>query len=67
MVTLGLLIALILLQPVIIGGLIWAISEIKGMQKSTHSIQYVPADKEFQKVTDDIKENLTKDIFDNVV
>jgi len=44
----------------------WATTELKAMQKSTHSIQYVPADSTFQKMTDDVRDSLTKDIFENL-
>lgn len=47
-------------------GLFWGMVELKAMQKSTHSVQFVPADSGFQKMTDELKENLTKDIFDNI-
>lgn len=40
--------------------------EIKAMQKSTHSIQYVPADGQFEKITAELNEKLNKDIFENV-
>jgi hypothetical protein len=44
----------------------WLATELKAMQKSTHSIQYVPADNGFQKMTDQLKQDLTKDLFENV-
>ncbi len=44
----------------------WLATELKAMQKSTHSIQYVPADNKFQSMTDSLKEDLTKDLFENV-
>lgn len=40
--------------------------EVKAMQKSTHSIQYVPAGNEFEKVTQDLQEKLNKDMFEAV-
>jgi CHASE3 domain sensor protein len=40
--------------------------EVKAMQKSTHSIQYVPATPNFEKVTKDLEEKLDKDIFEAV-
>ena len=43
---------------------IW--TELKAMQKSTHSIQYVPAT-DFETLNEKTKENLTKDLFDNVM
>lgn len=45
--------------------------EIKAMVSSTHSVQYIDPFKdmkqEFEPVTDDIKERLTKKDFDNVM
>jgi hypothetical protein len=38
----------------------------KGMQKATHSIQYVPVEPKFEKVTDEVREALTKEMFDNI-
>lgn len=40
--------------------------EVKAMQKSTHSIQYIPAGTDFEKVTKDLEEKLNKDIFEAV-
>jgi hypothetical protein len=40
--------------------------EVKALQKSTHSIQYVPAGNEFEKVTQDLQEKLNKDMFEAV-
>jgi len=40
--------------------------EVKALQKSTHSIQYVPAGDKFESVTKDLEEKLTKDLFQNV-
>jgi hypothetical protein len=40
--------------------------EVKAMQKSTHSIQYVPANSEFEKVSKELEENFNKDIFEAV-
>jgi len=40
--------------------------ELRAMQKATHTIQYMPADQIFQKVTEEVGQTLTKDIFDNV-
>lgn len=40
--------------------------EVKALQKSTHSIQYVPASPNFEKVTKDLEEKLDKDIFEAV-
>jgi hypothetical protein len=44
----------------------WVTTEVKAMQKSTHSIQYVPADSAFQKVSEELRETLNKDIFENL-
>lgn len=40
--------------------------EVKAMQKSTHSIQYIPTNTDFEKVTKDLEEKLNKDIFEAV-
>lgn len=42
--------------------------ELRAMQKSTHSIQMVPADtaNDFQKITDELRQELTKDEFGGV-
>ena len=40
--------------------------EVKAMQRSTHSIQYMPASTEFEQVTKDLEEKLSKDIFEAV-
>jgi CHASE3 domain sensor protein len=40
--------------------------EVKALQKSTHSIQYVPAGQDFEKVTRDLEAKLNKDIFEAV-
>lgn len=55
------------LQIVCLMGLFWGLVELRAMQKSTHSIQYVPVDTKFQSVTDEVKSALSKDIFENVV
>lgn len=44
----------------------WLATELKAMQKSTHSIQYVPVDGKFQTVTEEVKQAFTKDLFENV-
>lgn len=44
----------------------WLATELKAMQKSTHSIQYMPVDSGFQNMTDQLKQDLTKDLFENV-
>ena len=67
MVTLGVCVLIIFIMQVLcMVGLFWGMVELKAMQKSTHSVQFVPADSGFQKMTDELKENLTKDIFDNI-
>lgn len=54
------------LQMICLAGLFWGLVELRAMQKSTHSIQYVPMDQGFQRVSDDVKSALEKDLFDNV-
>jgi len=56
----------LVLQVVCLIGLWWATTELKAMQKSTHSVQFVPADSQFQKMNDEIKDSLQKDIFENL-
>jgi uncharacterized membrane protein YhaH (DUF805 family) len=56
-----------ILQIICLLGVFWGMVELRAMQKSTHSIQYVPVDPKFQGVTDELKEALSKDLFDNVV
>ena len=55
-----------ILQIICLAATFWGLIELRAMQKSTHSIQYVPVDSGFQKMSDDLKESLTKDLFDNV-
>jgi peptidoglycan/LPS O-acetylase OafA/YrhL len=55
-----------IIQIVCLAALFWGLVELRAMQKSTHSIQYIPADQSFQKMTDAVKESLSKDLFDNV-
>lgn len=57
---------MLVIQLICLAGLWWATTELKAMQKSTHSIQYVPADSAFQKISDEAKAGLTKDIFENL-
>lgn len=45
---------------------LFAAIEVKAMQKSTHSIQYVPATPEFEKISQDLEQKLNKDIFESV-
>lgn len=40
--------------------------EVKAMQKSTHSIQYVPVTDAFEKVGQQVKDAMNKDVFENV-
>lgn len=54
------------LQIVCMVALWWTTTELKAMQKSTHSVQFVPAESHFQKMTEEVKETLQKDIFDNL-
>lgn len=56
-----------MIQIICMGGLFYGLVELRSMQKATHSIQFVPAEDHFQKVTQDVKESLEKDIFDNVI
>ena len=57
----------ILVQALCLAGLLWGLIELRAMQKSTHSVQFVPADQSgFEKITDSVKESLNKEIFDNV-
>ncbi len=53
-------------QALMLVGLFWGLVELRAMQKSTHSVQLVPTDQSFQKMTEDLKQTLQKDIFDNV-
>lgn len=57
---------ILVLQLICLGGLWWTTTELKAMQKSTHSVQFVPADSHFQRVTEEVKETLQKDIFENL-
>jgi hypothetical protein len=44
----------------------WLATELKAMQKSTHSIQYVPADTSFQKMTEEMQKAFEKDPYESV-
>lgn len=44
----------------------WLATELKAMQKSTHSIQYVPADSTFQKMTEEMRQAFEKDPYESV-
>jgi hypothetical protein len=54
------------LQIICLAGLFWGLIELRSMQKSTHSVQLIPADQAFQKMTEEVKQSLSKDLFDNV-
>lgn len=56
----------ILIQVLCLVGLMWGLIELRAVQKSTHSVQLVPADTTFQHMTDTVKESLEKDIFQNL-
>lgn len=56
----------LVLQVVCMSALFWTMTELKAMQKSTHSIQYVPADSEFQRLNEEIKQTLVKDDFESM-
>lgn len=56
-----------ILQIICLVAVFWGMVELRAMQKSTHSIQYVPAEPNFQAMTDELKATLSKDLFDNVV
>lgn len=56
----------LLFQPLWLGLIVWCLIEVKAMQKATHSIQYVPVEPKFEKITDEVRDALQKDIFDNV-
>lgn len=62
----GLIVGMIIIQAVTVMATFWVCTEVKAMQKSTHSIQFVPAEDKFQTMTDQVKESLNKDLFDNV-
>lgn len=59
--------ALGIVQILTVIAIFFGLVELRAMQKSTHSIQYVPVDQGFQKVTEEVKTALGKDLFDNVV
>lgn len=62
----ALVVVVCILQVLCLTACFWGLVELRAMQKSTHSIQYVPVDSTFQKMTDSVKEELSKDLFDNV-
>ena len=62
----GAVIGIGIMQIACVMGLFWGLVELRAMQKSTHSVQLIPADQTFQRMTDEVKESLCKDLFDNV-
>lgn len=54
------------LDVVLIGLVVHLFIEVKAMQKSTHSIQYVPVSDAFEKVGQGVKDAMNKDVFENV-
>ena len=62
----GAVMAIAIVQIACVLGLFWGLVELRAMQKATHSIQYVPVDQGFQRVNDEIKQALEKELFDNV-
>jgi hypothetical protein len=55
-----------ILQIICLAAVFMGLVELRAMQKSTHSVQFMPADAAFQKMTDEVKTSLSKDLFDNV-
>jgi hypothetical protein len=55
-----------IVQVMCLWALWWVTTEVKAMQKSTHSVQFMPADSAFQKVTEQVKEEMNRDIFENL-
>lgn len=62
----GAVIGIGIMQIACVMGLFWGLVELRAMQKATHSVQLIPADQTFQRMTDEVKESLGKDLFDNV-
>ena len=62
----GAVIGIGIMQIACVMGLFWGLVELRAMQKSTHSVQLIPADQSFQRMTEEVKESLGKDLFDNV-
>lgn len=54
------------LQMLCLAATFWCLTEVKAMQKSTHSVQFMPADQAFQRVSDEVKESLSRDLFENL-
>lgn len=65
-VVLALIALFAILSAIAFGMALIAWVEVKALQKSTHSIQYVPANPEFEKVTQDLEAKLNKDLFEAV-
>jgi len=63
---LALIILFSILSILALGLSLIALVEVKAMAKSTHSIQYIPANPEFEKVTQDLESKLNKDLFEAV-
>ena len=65
-----LVITVVTVETMILVGLgawtFWLATELKAMQKSTHSIQYIPADSGFQKMTEEMKNAFEKDPYESV-
>ena len=62
----GAVMAIAIVQIACVLGIFWGLVELRVMQKSTHSVQLVPADQSFQRMTDEVKDALGKELFDNV-
>jgi len=62
----GAVMAIAIVQIACVLGIFWGLVELRAMQKSTHSVQLVPADQSFQRMTDEVKDALGKELFDNV-
>lgn len=56
----------VVFDVVLIGLVVHLFIEVKAMQKSTHSIQYVPVSDAFEKVGQQVKDAMNKDVFENV-
>lgn len=54
------------LQMISLAATFWCLTEVKAMQKSTHSVQFIPAEQSFQRVTEEVRETLSKDLFENL-
>jgi hypothetical protein len=63
-IAIAVLFCLLSLMAFAMGLIAWI--EVKALQKSTHSIQYVPATSDFEKVTQDLEAKLNKDMFEAV-